>query len=101
MMSSHFDLVLESPNANLVAGMRWLQSAYTIRLNPRHKLFGREAESARRRKSDPGKLAIAARVRRETTLPVRWIAARLRLGTRESANTLLIKWMRENKTTVG
>jgi putative transposase len=28
-------LVLETPNANLVEGMRWLLSAYTIRLNHR------------------------------------------------------------------
>jgi hypothetical protein len=32
--------VLETPNANLVAGMAWLQSTYTIRLNHRHKLAG-------------------------------------------------------------
>ena len=39
-MSNHFHLVLETPNANLVEGMRWLQSTYTNRLNHRHKLFG-------------------------------------------------------------
>ena len=35
LMSNHFHLVLETPNANLVAGMRWLLSTYTIRLNHR------------------------------------------------------------------
>jgi hypothetical protein len=40
LMSNHYHLVLETPNANLVAGMAWLQSAYTIRLNHRHKLIG-------------------------------------------------------------
>jgi len=40
LMRNHFHLVLETPNANLVEGMRWLLSAYTIRLNHRHKLFG-------------------------------------------------------------
>ncbi len=40
LMANHFHLVLETPNANLVEGMRWLLSAYTIRLNHRHKLFG-------------------------------------------------------------
>ena len=40
LMSNHYHLVLETPNANLVAGMAWLQSTYTIRLNHRHKLFG-------------------------------------------------------------
>lgn len=40
LMSNHYHLVLETPNANLVAGMAWLQSTYTIRLNHRHKLVG-------------------------------------------------------------
>lgn len=40
LMRNHFHLVLETPNANLVAGMRWLLSTYTLRLNHRHKLFG-------------------------------------------------------------
>ncbi|MBI4327844.1 MAG: transposase [Chloroflexi bacterium] len=40
LMNNHFHLVVETPDANLVEGMRWLLSAYTIRLNHRHKLFG-------------------------------------------------------------
>ena len=40
LMRNHFHLVVETPQANLVAGMKWLLSAYTIRLNHRHKLFG-------------------------------------------------------------
>ena len=40
LMKNHFHLVIETPRANLVAGMRWLLSAYTIRLNHRHKLSG-------------------------------------------------------------
>jgi REP element-mobilizing transposase RayT len=40
LMSNHYHLVLETPNANLVAGMAWLQSTYTIRLNHRHQLIG-------------------------------------------------------------
>jgi len=40
LMCNHFHLVLETPNPNLVAGMAWLQSTYTIRLNHRHKLVG-------------------------------------------------------------
>jgi hypothetical protein len=39
-MGNHYHLVIETPNANLVAGMAWLQSTYTIRLNNRHKLTG-------------------------------------------------------------
>ena len=40
LMRSHFHLVLEKPDANLVEGMRWFLTAYTIRLNHRQKLFG-------------------------------------------------------------
>ena len=40
LMKNHYHLVLETPDANLVAGMAWLQSTYTIRLNHRHKLAG-------------------------------------------------------------
>ena len=36
---NHYHLMLETPNANLVSGMAWLQSTYPIRLNPRHELF--------------------------------------------------------------
>ena len=40
LMRNHFHLVVETPNANLVAGMRWLLSTYTIRLNHRQRLLG-------------------------------------------------------------
>jgi putative transposase len=40
LMRNHYHLVVETPNANLVAGMAWLQSTYTIRLNNRHNLTG-------------------------------------------------------------
>jgi len=40
LMNNHFHLVVETPNANLVAGMRWFLSTYTSRFNRRHKLFG-------------------------------------------------------------
>jgi putative transposase len=39
-MPNHYHLVLETPEPNLVAGMAWLQSTYTIRLNHRRQLFG-------------------------------------------------------------
>jgi putative transposase len=39
-MPNHYHLVIETPDPNLVAGMAWLQSTYTIRLNHRHQLFG-------------------------------------------------------------
>jgi hypothetical protein len=47
-----------------------------------------------RRKRDPAKLRIAARVRTETTLSLKAIAARVHLGTSKGANANLHKWMR-------
>src|SRR4029079_14048647 len=40
-MRNHYHLVLETPEANLVAGMQWLQNAYTRRFNVRHRQWGR------------------------------------------------------------
>jgi REP element-mobilizing transposase RayT len=40
LMPNHFHLVCETPNPNLVAGMKWFLSTYTARFNRRHKLFG-------------------------------------------------------------
>jgi REP element-mobilizing transposase RayT len=40
LMSNHFHLVLETPDANLVAGMKWLLGVYTKRFNLRHKESG-------------------------------------------------------------
>jgi len=40
LMGNHFHLVMETPRANLVAGMRWFLGTYTARFNRRHKLFG-------------------------------------------------------------
>ena len=39
---SSANLVVETPNANLVSGMAWLQSTYAIRLNNRKRRFGRD-----------------------------------------------------------
>ena len=40
LMRNHFHLVLETPQANLVAGMKWLLGVYTKRFNIRHKQCG-------------------------------------------------------------
>jgi len=40
LMANHFHLVVETPRANLVAGMKWLLGTYTARFNRRHKQFG-------------------------------------------------------------
>jgi putative transposase len=39
-MGNHFHFVLETPQANLVAGMQWFLGTYTGRFNRRHQLFG-------------------------------------------------------------
>jgi len=40
LMDNHFHLVPETPQPNLVAGMKWLLGTYTNRFNRKHKLFG-------------------------------------------------------------
>ena len=39
-LANHLHLVVETPRANLVAGMKWFLGTYTGRFNRRHKLFG-------------------------------------------------------------
>ena len=58
--------------------------------------LGRSLEDlVRRAKNDPGKLAIAVRLRRETTLTIKAITARVHLGTYNTANARLHRAMRE------
>ena len=40
LMRNHFHLVVETPKANLVVGMKWFLGTYTARFNRRHKLWG-------------------------------------------------------------
>jgi putative transposase len=40
LMGNHFHLVVETPQPNLVAGMKWFLGTYTSRFNRRHKLSG-------------------------------------------------------------
>lgn len=40
-MGNHYHLFLETPEANLVEGMKWLQNTYTRRFNMRHGQWGR------------------------------------------------------------
>jgi hypothetical protein len=58
-----------------------------------------EEDLRRRRKNDPGKLRIAARLRRETILSLRSIATRVGLGSSKSANAKLHTWMQANGKT--
>jgi REP element-mobilizing transposase RayT len=40
LMGNPFHLVVETPQPNLVAGMKWLLGTYTVRFNRRHRLTG-------------------------------------------------------------
>lgn len=59
-----------------------------------------ESNLAGRRKSDPGKLALAARLRNEATLTMKEIARRVELGTSRGANVRLHEWMKSSARTV-
>ncbi|MEO6848024.1 MAG: transposase [Chthoniobacterales bacterium] len=39
-MDNHYHLVLKTPEANLVRGMQWLQTTFTVRMNVRHRQSG-------------------------------------------------------------
>jgi len=40
LMDNHYHLLLETPEPNLVVGMKWFQGTYTQRINSRHKEWG-------------------------------------------------------------
>jgi len=40
LMENHYHILLETPEANLVAGMKWFQGTYTQRYNARHHQWG-------------------------------------------------------------
>ena len=41
LLSNHYHLMIETPEPNLVAGMKWLQNTVTRRFNVRHRAWGR------------------------------------------------------------
>jgi hypothetical protein len=63
-MGNHFHLVLETPGANLVAGMKWLLGTYTMRFNRVHRfsghLFGSRYKAQLIDEKTPGYLRAAA-----------------------------------------
>ena len=71
LMPNHFHLVVETPQANLSAGMKWFLG-------------------------DPEKIAIARRLREETTMTLAWVANRLNMGTKTHLAHLLY-WQGRNK----
>ena len=55
-----------------------------------------EGELARRRKGDAEKVALAQRLREETTMTLAWIAERLQMGSKTHLAHLLY-WQRRNR----
>ena len=41
LLGNHYHLLIETPAANLVDGMQWLQNTFTRRFNVRHRKWGR------------------------------------------------------------
>ena len=80
LMSNHFHLVIETPRANLVAGMKWLLGTY---------LGCEKTELANRRKADPQKVTLARDLRSQTTMSLKWIARRLEMGSWTHVSNLL------------
>jgi putative transposase len=64
LMNNHFHLVVETPQGNLAAGMKWLLGTYTQRFNRRHRhwghLFGGRYKAQIIDERSPGYLVIAA-----------------------------------------
>jgi len=86
LMPNHYHLVLETREPNLVAGMAWLQSTYTIRLNHRHQLFG-HVLSGRYTNSRSSMPILASRPRYSLTnsARLRWSMAFDDIGNRTAA----------------
>jgi REP element-mobilizing transposase RayT len=40
LMDNHYHAVIETPQGNLVVGMRWFQNTSTRRFNTRHRMWG-------------------------------------------------------------
>lgn len=59
------------------------------------RLGWKARELTLRRKRDPGKLAMGERLKKETTLTLKAIAARVNLGSSKSANARLYEWMQK------
>ena len=119
---NHFHLGVETPKGNLAQGMHWLlieqlQEEGGGGATPAVPWESAEAKADRmmaeeldrmgwgagvleaRRKSGPGKVRLAARLRKETVLSAKRIAARVQLGGCDTGNAHLCAWMKQEKKT--
>jgi len=66
LLGNHYHWLLETPKANLVAGMQWFKTTYTIRFNRRHRLDGHLFQFLRRQRellADRNRTQVIARRR--------------------------------------
>jgi hypothetical protein len=63
------------------------------------RLGWQESKLASRRQAHPDKLAVALRLRNETTLSIKWIAARVRIGSFKGARSVLRRWVHSQDKT--
>jgi hypothetical protein len=122
-MSNHYHLLLETPEANLVAGMKCLQGTYTQRYNHRHREHGNlfqgrykavvvEAEADEyfqvvstlglrvealkdMSKAAPEKTALAGWLRGRTTVSLRWVTERLGMGHYSRVAQIVSGWKQQ------
>jgi len=95
LMSNHFHLVVETPEPNLVAGRKWLLGTCTSRFNRRRQEFGHMFSG--RCKAHPAKVEMAWRLRRETTITLKWIAKRLRMGVWTHVSDWLVQKRKQDE----
>ena len=81
--------------SEVLEGLRWI----TAKAEELQRHGWAEAELEERPKNDPVKLDIAARLRRETALTIKAIAARVHLGTSKAANAKLHGHLRRGLVT--
>jgi hypothetical protein len=75
--------------------IRYWEATHKVRYQS--KPTGKEVDLKERLRNDPRKLEIATRIRKETTLPIHWIARRLQLGTPKSARSMIHEKLRSNE----
>src|SRR5437667_8567957 len=84
LMGNHFHLVIETSLGEHHYGEERRESAegkaQRLVAEGLRKARWTEADLRRRRKSDPVKIGLAAQLRRETTMTLKWIAERLQMG---------------------
>jgi putative transposase len=89
LMPDHYHLLLETPEPNLVAGMKWFQGTYAQRYNRRHRLAGHLFQGRHKaipvEAEDPDYFRVASDY-------IHLNLARAKLWGREGSNLLTFRW---------